>query len=294
MSTSQAPTHAQPVWSLGNGPGEDPMPALRTVLAPLIEWAISQGVPHGEFDQQVRELFVLAAQEAGADTVSALHLHTGLHRREIGRLVEKVAQSRNGQRREPHSIPALVLAAWTGPAHVDRRGKPKPLPRLRSQGGEASFEALVQSISLDVRPRSLLDMWITLKMVELDEQDRVRLRIFDVDRPALSNPVPQAERVSLHLGTYARVVLGNVMGKTSVSDLTVLSPGLSAESATALNKQWMPKLFALLQRMNADVTAAEAADTLQGRTRDHTLQLGTYFVTDPLLPSMHVKTREAD
>jgi hypothetical protein len=269
------------------------MPALRTVLAPLIEWAISQGVPHGEFDEQVRELYVLAAQEAGADTGSALHLHTGLHRREIGRLVEKVAQSRDGQRREPHSIPALVLAAWTGPAHVDRRGKPKPLPRLRSQGGDASFEALVQSISLDVRPRSLLDMWITLKMVELDEQDRVRLRIFDVDRPALSNPVPQAERVSLHLGTYARVVLGNVMGKMSVSDLTVLSPGLSAESATALDKQWTPKLFALLQRMNADVTAAEAADTLQGRTRDHTLQLGTYFVTDPLLPSMHAKTREA-
>ena len=58
----------------------------------------------------------------------------------------------------------------------DARGRPRPLPRLASQGGARSFEGLVASISKDIRARPLLDEWLRLGVVKIDEQDRVVLK----------------------------------------------------------------------------------------------------------------------
>ena len=50
---------------------------------------------------------------------------------------------------------------WTSdPKRLDETGRHRPLPRLTSEGGEASFEDLVASVSKDIRSRVILDEWL--------------------------------------------------------------------------------------------------------------------------------------
>ncbi|MNS66672.1 hypothetical protein D3C72_998960 [compost metagenome] len=49
------------------------------------------------------------------------------------------------------------------------------MPRLASVGGDRSFDALVAKVSTDIRARVVLDEWLRLGVVRLDEQERVHL-----------------------------------------------------------------------------------------------------------------------
>ena len=56
-------------------------------------------------------------------------------------------------------------------------GAPRPLPRLASSSEKHSFESLVRSVNTDIRPRVVLDEWLRLGIVQIDEQDRVCLSV---------------------------------------------------------------------------------------------------------------------
>ena len=68
-----------------------------------------------------------------------------------------------------------VVARWLGdPSYLDADQQPRALSRGLVPAG---FDALVQAISSDVRPRAVLDELLRLGVVELDETGaEVRLR----------------------------------------------------------------------------------------------------------------------
>ena len=69
-----------------------------------------------------------------------------------------------------------MLAEWTGNRnYTDPNGSPK---KLRPSGPN-SFEQMVSSISTDIRPRTLLDEWITLKKVTLDDEGSISLDLIN-------------------------------------------------------------------------------------------------------------------
>ena len=69
-----------------------------------------------------------------------------------------------------------IVARWLGdPAYHDREGRPRVLPRTPSKGGAESFAALVEKVSKNVRPRSVLDELVRLGVAEVDADDRVHL-----------------------------------------------------------------------------------------------------------------------
>jgi hypothetical protein len=105
-------------------------------------------------------------------------LLTGVHRKDVKRLREAASRGPEGEPMpELVALGAQLAAAWTTRRELrDRSGRPRPLPRLASQGGSRSFEGLVASISKDIRARPLLDEWLRIGAVELDERDRVVLR----------------------------------------------------------------------------------------------------------------------
>jgi hypothetical protein len=49
-----------------------------------------------------------------------------------------------------------------------------PLPRS-APAGQASFDALIASVTTDIRPRAMLDDWISQGIVTIGEDDRVHL-----------------------------------------------------------------------------------------------------------------------
>ena len=107
-------------------------------------------------------------------TDSRLSLLTGVHRKDVRRLRydEESRKPTSGTA----SIGAQVIAAWLSlPEYCTRKGEPLSLYRLANQG-EPSFDTLVERVSKqDLRARSLLDEWLRLELVRVDEDNRVHL-----------------------------------------------------------------------------------------------------------------------
>lgn len=154
--------------------------ALRRLLRPLVKLLTAQGVTYPMLAELLKQVYVdVAAREFAlgdaAPTDSRVSLLTGVHRKDVKRL--RGAPAAAPAMPETVALGAQLAAAWTTRRDLrDRSGRLRPLPRLASQGGERSFEALVAGISKDIRARPLLDEWLRVGAVELDDQDRVVLR----------------------------------------------------------------------------------------------------------------------
>jgi Family of unknown function (DUF6502) len=112
-----------------------------------------------------------------ARTDSRISLLTGVHRKEIRRLRELPADVAAGVP-DVVTLGSQIIARWVGtPLFTDEAGHPRSLVRVRQDaaGAEPSFEALVESVTSDVRPRAVLDDLLGHGVVSLDSDDRVQL-----------------------------------------------------------------------------------------------------------------------
>jgi hypothetical protein len=155
--------------------------AIKRILRPLVKFMIAQGITYPAASKTLKALFVDVARaefplEERRETDSRISMLTGIHRAEVKRLMlDNDAQ--NGDAPPAVSLGAQLAARWISDSdYVDKQGNPLPLARHAGDGGELSFEALVASIRTDIRSRPLLDEWLRLGVVELDEQDRVHLK----------------------------------------------------------------------------------------------------------------------
>ena len=155
--------------------------ALRRVLQPLVRLLTAQGITFPMLAELLKQIYVDEARRhfgLGGEppTDSRVSLLTGVHRKDVKRLRRSAADPGEAMP-EMVALGAQLAAAWTTRKDLrDARGRPRPLPRLASQGGARSFEGLVASISKDIRARPLLDEWLRLGVAKIDEQDRVVLK----------------------------------------------------------------------------------------------------------------------
>lgn len=154
--------------------------AITYMLRPLARLLLANGITYPAFCDLVRSAYVKTADEefrltSKPQTDSRISLLTGIHRREVSRLRNEPETPVDLA--QPASMSALLLTIWSGnPEYLDDQGQPVPLDRLASKGGGGrSFEALVQSVSKDFRPRVVLDEWLRQGVVTLDDDDRVHL-----------------------------------------------------------------------------------------------------------------------
>lgn len=145
------------------------VPALARLLRPLVRLLMRCGVTYPVLSDLLRGLYVEVAhgdlppaERRRSD--SRISLRTGVHRKEIRRL-----------RLDPPPLPAAappmvtrgsrIIALWLGAAPwTDAGGAPRALPR----SGPGSFDALVAAVTTDVRPRAVLDEWLSQGLVRLD------------------------------------------------------------------------------------------------------------------------------
>jgi hypothetical protein len=151
---------------------------LARLLRPLVRLCIRGGMTFPALAQLLRELFVNVAEhdfalEGKEQTDSRVSLLTGIHRKEVARL--------RGAGAPVHETPvtlsrtSAIIARWlAAPEFTDAKGDPLPLPRTAS-GDAPSFEALVSSITKDVRPRAVLDEWLDRKLVTVNDDEEIVL-----------------------------------------------------------------------------------------------------------------------
>ena len=254
--------------------------ALRRLLRPLIRLLVSKQISYPYLANLLKSLFVEVARDdiptAGkALTDSRLSVMTGVHRKDVKRLLAELEA--------PAPIPANVslgarlIARWNSEVgYLDASGTPSALPRLAQGDVGPSFERLVSEESKDIRPRAVLDEWLRLGLVSIDDQDRVCLvsgafipqhgeeeKLYFLGRNVRDHLESAVHNVlSEGPPRLERVVFADQLNAASVAELAALAEEMSMDMLRALN------------------TRARELKTGQIQPGEHRMSLGVYFYRD--------------
>jgi hypothetical protein len=256
--------------------------ALR-VMRPLVRLLIRSGVPYQAFAIALKHVFVESARaelasRSMAQTDSAVTLLSGVHRRDV-RNLSRPASSRKAAEGPPRSLPAEVIARWmSDPAYLDANHAPRLLARS-SEGAAGSFDALVEGVSRDVRPRAMLDELIRLGAVH-EEDGGVRLLGTGF---APRHDFEEMSRLFAdNLGDHAAAAVANLQGESNFLEQSIFVDEITEESAARLQKvsvqAWKQAFKSVMEeaqaRFDDDAVSADAGQ------RRHRARFGVYFYTD--------------
>jgi hypothetical protein len=265
-----------------SGPGAPPPPlisALRRLLRPLVRLLLANGVTYPFLANLLKSVFVEVAErdfrlEGRRQTDSRINLLTGVHRKDVRRLRQQQATA------EPVppavSLGAQLVARWTAmPPYLDEQGQPRPLPRLTSEGGDVSFEALVESVNKDIRSRVVLDEWLRLGIAQLDDDDRVRLNVaaFVPERGFDEKAYYLGRNVHDHLAAAAHNLAGE---RPPFLERSVYYDGLTTASAAALAELARELGMQSLQAVNRRALELQERDR-QDPAAKRRMNFGIYY-----------------
>jgi len=263
--------------------------ALRHALRPLVKLMLSRGVTFTYASELLKSLFVEVADrdfrlDDKAPTDSRVSLVSGVHRKEVSRL--RLAME-SGEETVPEvvSLGAQVVAQWMGaPPYIDDAGEPRPLARFASEGAELSFEALVARVNRDIRPRVVLDEWLRLGVVHIDEDGRVCLNA------GAFVPSKGFDEMSFYLGhnlhDHAAAATHNLMGgQPPFMERSVHYDGLGAEAVGRLAEQSATLGMQALVAVNKSALAAAKRAGKADASPRQRMTFGVYFYAEDSVPT---------
>ncbi len=248
------------------------------MLRPLARLLMAHGIHFPAFTELAKGVFVDVAARDFPDDGSGLSdsrvcLLSGVHRREVKRLR---AEATHYQAPQSVSMGAQIVARWCAePAYLDHQRWPKPLPRSVGQGGEVSFERLVESVSKDIRPRAVLDEWLRLGVATLDAADCVHLS------EAAFVPANGVEEKAFFFGKnlhdHLAAATHNLLdGKPPYLERCVYYDGLSEASVEKLRVLSREMAVATLQEINRQAMTLQQQD-IEREDADQRMTFGVYF-----------------
>jgi hypothetical protein len=254
--------------------------AIRGMLRPLVRLLLEKQLGFPFLSNLLKGLYVEVAERDVSipdrrPTDSRISLLTGIHRREVKRLREEL-------RGEEEHIPtvltlgALLVSRWIGePEYLDAEGRPRALPR-RAPAPVPSFESLVASVSRDLPPRSVLDVWLRLGVVSEDENGMLRL--------AVDSFVPEKgfeEKVHFfgrNLRDHIAAGAHNILEEgPPFFDRSVYYDRLSRTSAAELAQIAQEEGAELIRRVNRRAMELQGEDAERTEETTHRMTLGAYF-----------------
>jgi hypothetical protein len=210
-------------------------------------------------------------------TDSRISLLTGVHRKDVKRLLRD--QPVDLQMPPGVSLGSQLAARWlTAGEYLDGKGQPLPLPRLASDGGDKSFEALVASVSKDIRSRAVLDEWLRLGVVHLDDDDRVCLNVagFIPEKGFDEKAYFFGQNLHDHIAAGTHNLLGQIPSLLERSvyeeELSQASVAELAELARDLGMQSLKTIY----RRATELRRRDAATTEANRR----MNFGIYFYSE--------------
>jgi len=259
--------------------------ALAKILKPLVRLLLEHDIKYTMLLEELKRIYVKVADEEfklknGEQTDSRITLLTGVHRKDVRRIRSEESGLISKEPRRL-SLSSQLITLWLrDPEHLNSEGQPKPLPRLTDKGSGHSFEALVAKVSKDIRARSILDEWINLGLVTLDEDDYVRLNI-----QALTPNKNLEEKLfylSMNVHDHLATVVNNIRPENPpfleqsnyYYNLTQDNIDKLHEAAREVGMESLAKLNRLARTLKASQT--ESQHVLKGQSLKRT-SYGIYF-----------------
>ena len=279
--------------------------ALRLILRPLVRLMLARGISYPYLAELLKGLFVEVADNEfrlgeKPPTDSRISLLSGVHRKDVSRL-RVVLHNQDAVAPNVVSLGAELVARWLGTAqYLDEHGKARPLARFASEGGAHSFEALVASVSTDIRSRVVLDEWLRLGVVHLNDDRRVCL-----NTDAFVPTKGFEEKVFYfghNLHDHAAATVHNLLGEPKAGsesfapflERCVHYDELSATSVQKLAEQCEALGMQALLALNKSAIESEDKDKAvfpnQPRQR---MTFGLYFYAEPVTPVKESIGRDA-
>jgi len=259
--------------------------AIKRVLHPLVRLMLSSGITFPYIAELLKGVFVEVADKEfrlgeNASTDSRISLLTGVHRKDVKRL-----RNQNGDAEmtmpEVISVGAQLVATWLEqPPFVDAEGRPRALPRLSSSDSEVSFERLVSSRSKDIRARVVLDEWLRLGIVSLDDKDRV---VLSTEAFIPKEGLEEKLYFFAHnLHDHAAAATHNLVDDGAPwLERSVYYDALSQSSIDELNVQAQQLSANMLKTLNQSAMRLEERDA-QDATPRQRFTCGLYFYSEPV------------
>ena len=258
-------------------PDADLLAAVELILRPLARLFLEQGLVFPTVEELLKSAYVnVAAAEFSLDheapTDSRVSVLSGIHRKDVRRLRRPA-----GNDPRPISLPfaSEVVTRWISDArYLDARGAPRALPRTAPPPAP-SFDALVASISTDVRPRVLLDELVRVGVAAMTDDGRVELLV--------SAFVPQKDRnqrlfyfgrnIHDHL---AACVHNLALRDPSMLEQSVFSFELSDASVARVAELTRQEWKKVVGRLIRALASCEERDRTAGQT-SRRMNIGMYF-----------------
>jgi hypothetical protein len=256
--------------------------AVLRLLRPLVRLLLQSGVSYRAFSVELKRVFVEAAQHEAAArgmaaTDSALTLLSGVHRKDVRALLREEPATAVGLTK-PAGLASEVVARWLADRRWrQRNGRLRTLPRGTPGAGGETFDALVESVSRDVRPRALLDELLRLGVAhERDDGSIELLRESFIPREGFAEI---AALFADNLHDHAAAAAENVHGGHNHLEQSVYVDEITTASAAQLQRisvqAWKQAFRTVMteaqQRFDDDTQHAAPAE------RNQRARFGVYF-----------------
>lgn len=259
--------------------------AIRRALRPLVRLMLASGVTYPMVADLLKGVFVdLAEREfrLGERTMSdsRISLISGVHRKDVRRLRGSDTSSREVVP-DTVSLGGRLVTTWISDERfLDDGGQARPLPRTRTDGTQVCFEDLVASCSTDIRPRVVLDEWLRLGVVRIDEQDRLVL-----NADAFVQPAGLDEKLFFfahNLHDHAAAATDNLLGSRPPQfERSLMYEGLTQASVEHLEKRTLGLGMKMLTELNRVATKREESEVESPEPRRR-ITCGIYFYSEPV------------
>jgi hypothetical protein len=259
--------------------------AAEELLLPLARLCVAQGLHFAKTKELLERAYVRAARErrraAGADArrdLSQVATATGLSRRDVARIGAALVP-RTLQRMTPAT---QVLTKWLADRSLrQRNGRVRTLPR---QGPAPSFEALAQSVTRHVHPRSLLDEMLRLGYVQLTADGEGVIAL-----PTRVVPAADEERLlgflGANVGDHLAAAVDNVLHRDARHlEQAIFSNTMSAAGIAAARQLVAAQWQHLLAELVPELEQLIERDRAQRRRPDQRLRVGLFAYHEPLPP----------
>jgi hypothetical protein len=269
----------------------DPAPVLARVLhalRPLVRLLVHHGITYPALAAALKAVFLDEARRelqrrAMPVTDSALTLLSGVHRRDVRTLTreraggERAAQAAGGA---PLSLAAEVVGRWMHERrYLGRDGHPLVLARGKAGAGEpGSFDALVESVSRDVRPRAVLDELQRLGVAE-ESADGVRLLAEGFAPRRGADEMAALFAANVH--DHAAAAVANLRGEANFLEQAVFVDEIGDDSVQELSRSAVAAWQKAMREVMA--TAQRRFDTdrkLPAAQRGRRARFGVYFYSE--------------
>ena len=270
---------------MGSNVKEHLRQALRLMMKPLVRLLISQGVPHSDFADAVKDVYVEVAirhfEKDGKVNQSRAAILTGLTRKEVKNVIDRAIQSDSSSR--SLGRPGRVLSGWhSDPMYVGPYGVPLEIPYETSIEGAPSFAGLVKTYSGDMASRPMLKELVRVgAVVELENSTYKAVRR-DFEPEALSPElVERLGRVGHYFFSTAAANIEKRGQGTGYFDRQVFSErGLSAVSLQEFDTFVKKRGQEFLEELDNWFVSKEKSDERMSEKKDTGLYMVHYVVND--------------